>query len=59
MSIVETPGPPYYAVIFTSVRTETPDRYDETALEMVRLAGIIAAFLGMAKRGTESPDTTS
>ncbi|GAN62524.1 hypothetical protein AA0313_1881 [Acetobacter indonesiensis NRIC 0313] len=38
MSIVETPDPPYYSVIFTSVRTKTSDGYDETALKMVRQA---------------------
>ncbi|KXV58764.1 hypothetical protein AD948_10540 [Acetobacter senegalensis] len=59
MSIVEMPEPPYYAVIFTLVRTETSGRYHKTALEMLRLAGTIAAFLGIAKCGAESPDMTS
>lgn len=42
-----TPEPPYYAVIFTSVRTEGDNGYAETADEMLRLASIQPGFLGV------------
>jgi hypothetical protein len=32
--ISDTPAPPYYAVIFTSLRTEGDNGYDETAKRM-------------------------
>ena len=38
--------PPYYAVIFTSVRTEIEEGYDEMAELMVRLAQEQEGFLG-------------
>jgi heme-degrading monooxygenase HmoA len=39
--------PPYYAVIFTSVRTETEEGYDEMADLMVKLAREQEGFLGV------------
>jgi heme-degrading monooxygenase HmoA len=43
-----TPRPPYYAVIFTSVRHGTPgDGYAETAERMERLAAEQPGFLGV------------
>jgi heme-degrading monooxygenase HmoA len=42
----QTPEPPYYAVIFTSVRNDADDGYSETAREMVELASIQQGFLG-------------
>jgi len=33
--IAKTPKPPYYAVVFTSVRTATDDGYADTAAKMV------------------------
>ena len=36
--IVKTPPPPYYAVIFTSVRTSVDQGYDEMAEKMIELA---------------------
>ncbi|MCX2561199.1 antibiotic biosynthesis monooxygenase [Acetobacter farinalis] len=47
MSIAKTPEPPYYAVIFTSVRTDISDGYDETSTEMLRLAETMPGFLGV------------
>lgn len=44
--IAKTPQPPYYAVIFTSIRTEGDDGYEATAGEMVRLAEQQPGFLG-------------
>ncbi|GMA98251.1 antibiotic biosynthesis monooxygenase [Pelosinus sp. IPA-1] len=45
-AISKTPQPPYYAVIFTSVRTEGDNGYDKTANEMVELGFSQAGFLG-------------
>ncbi|PZX57064.1 heme-degrading monooxygenase HmoA [Algoriphagus ratkowskyi] len=44
--IAATPNPPYYAVIFSSVRTEFEEGYAETAEEMVRLAEEQEGYLG-------------
>lgn len=44
--IADTPKPPYYAVIFSSIRTETEEDYAETSLEMVRLAKTQEGYLG-------------
>ena len=41
-----TPQPPYYAVIFTSIRTEGDNGYAETARCMVELAAEQPGFLG-------------
>ena len=38
---------PYYAVIFTSTRTEGDNGYDEMALQMERLAAQQKGFLGI------------
>ena len=45
--IAATPPPPYYAVIFTSVRTETESGYGDTAKLMVDLAAQQPGFLGI------------
>ena len=43
-----TPEPPYYAVIFTSVRTDADEAgYAQTAQEMVELAARQPGFLGV------------
>ena len=44
--IAKTPAPPYYVVIFTSLRTDTDAGYEEMAEEMVRLAAIQPGYLG-------------
>jgi heme-degrading monooxygenase HmoA len=36
--IANTPAPPYYAVIFTSLRTNINDGYSDTAARMEQLA---------------------
>lgn len=41
-----TPQPPYYAVIFTSVRTKTDNGYTQTAQRMLELARSMPGFLG-------------
>ena len=46
--IAHTPKPPYYAVIFTSIRTEAEEAaYDETATRMMELAAAQPGFLGV------------
>lgn len=42
-----TPAPPYYAVIFTSLRTEGDRGYAETAQRMLELARQQPGFLGV------------
>ncbi len=51
--IARTPTPPYYAVIFTSERTDGDNGYAEMADEMVSLASSQPGFLGieMARAG--------
>lgn len=41
-----TPNPPYYAVIFTSIRSEGDKGYAETAEYMLALASQQPGFLG-------------
>jgi heme-degrading monooxygenase HmoA len=45
--IAKTPPPPYYAVIFTSLRTEGDAGYGAMAERMVALAQQQPGFLGM------------
>ena len=45
-SFANTPEPPYYAVIFSSQRTEGDHGYSEMATRMVELAGQQVGFLG-------------
>ena len=45
--IAQTPHPPYYAVIFTSLRTDVEDGYGETAVSMTNLAAQQPGFLGV------------
>ena len=44
--IANTPSPPYYAVIFTSVRTEDENGYASAAQRMAELAAMQPGFLG-------------
>ena len=45
--IASTPRPPYYAVIFSSHRTEGDNGYAEMADRMVDLAALQPGFLGI------------
>ena len=45
--IAKTPAPPYYAVIFTSHRTEGDKGYAVMADKMVGLAAVQPGFLGI------------
>lgn len=47
MSIAATPQPPYYAVIFTSLRQDGDQGYAEMARRMVELAREQPGFLGV------------
>lgn len=51
--IAQTPKPPYYAVIFTSVRTEIDDGYSEMAELMLELAQTQEGFLGVERARNE------
>ena len=46
-SIAKTPEPPYFAVIFTSLRTEGDRGYGHMAERMVELASQQPGFLGV------------
>lgn len=45
--IAKTPDTPYYAVIFSSIRTLKEDGYSEMADKMVKLAAKQDGFLGV------------
>ncbi|MBR9902370.1 MAG: antibiotic biosynthesis monooxygenase [Gammaproteobacteria bacterium] len=57
--IATTPEPPYYAVIFTSLRTEVDNGYDEMAARMVELAAQQPGFLGVESARNEVGVTVS
>jgi len=57
--ISQTPTPPYYAVIFTSVRTEGDNGYAEMADRMVELARQQDGFLGVESARNEIGITVS
>ena len=46
-AFAQTPVPPYYAVIFTSLRTEGDQGYGDMAERMVELAHEQPGFLGV------------
>ena len=53
-SPARTPEPPYYAVIFTSARTEVDEGYDDMSLKMVEMAAQQRGFLGVeSARGAD------
>jgi heme-degrading monooxygenase HmoA len=45
--IATTPSPPYYAVIFTSIRTDFDHGYSDMATRMVEMAHEQSGFLGV------------
>lgn len=55
----KTPTPPYYAVIFTSVKMENEEGYDEMATRMVELAQQQPGFLGVESARNEVGITVS
>jgi heme-degrading monooxygenase HmoA len=47
-SLAQTPPPPYYAVLFSSIRTAAdPEGYEAMAEEMLRLGSQMPGFLGI------------
>ena len=57
--LAKTPTPPYYAVIFTSVRTAGDNGYGEVAGRMVTLAEQQPGFLGIESAREEVGITVS
>ncbi len=57
--IALTPSPPYYAVIFTSLRTTIDEGYDVMADKMVELAAEQEGFLGVESARNETGITVS
>jgi len=57
--IANTPKPPYYAVIFSSIRSEEIDGYSEMADLMVDLASKQEGFLGVESARNELGITVS
>lgn len=52
--LANTPKPPYYAVIFTSTRTDIDEGYGQAAQRMVELAAQQPGFLGVeSARGSD------
>ena len=45
--LAQTPPPPYYAVIFSSLRTDVDQGYLQTAQRMEELAALQPGFLGI------------
>lgn len=57
--ITSTPTPPYYAVIFTSIRTEGDNGYNMMAIKMEELAAKQPGFLGIESARNEIGITVS
>ena len=57
--IARTPQPPYYAVIFTSIRTGADNGYEVVARRMVELAAGQPGFLGVESAREEVGITVS
>lgn len=57
--IANTPAPPYYAVIFTSLRTTVDHGYAEMAQRMIQLATEQPGFLGIESARSEVGITVS
>lgn len=57
--LANTPTPPYYAVIFTSVKMESDEGYDEMAKRMMELAQQQPGFLGVESARNEIGITVS
>lgn len=57
--IAKTPPPPYYAVIFTTLRTEIDQGYHSMAGKMLELAKDLDGFLGVETARNEVGITIS
>jgi heme-degrading monooxygenase HmoA len=56
--LADTPTPPYYAVIFSSLRTSTDNGYDATAERMLELAAQQPGYLGVESARDEGVGIT-
>lgn len=57
--IANTPSPPYYAVIFSSIRTKADNDYTKMADKMLELAAKQDGFLGVESARNELGITVS
>ncbi len=58
-ALARTPEPPYYAVVFTSLRTVGDHGYDAMAARMVELGSSYEGFLGIeSARGEDGMGVT-
>ena len=57
--LAQTPAPPYYAVIFTTTRTEGDNDYSEMATRMEELAKQQPGYLGIESAREETGITVS
>lgn len=57
--IAKTPKPPYYTVIFTSVKNTDEQGYDEMAVKMKELAKQQSGFLGIESANNQIGITVS
>lgn len=58
MTLAATPQPPYWAVIFTSARTEVTEGYAQTADQMLALAAQQPGYLGVEFAGDDAASIT-
>ncbi len=56
--LANTPEPPYYAVIFSSLRTPVDAGYDATAQRMLELAAQQEGYLGVESARDENSGIT-
>ena len=57
--IAKTPKAPYYAVIFTTIRTDINDGYEQMAIEMEELAKLQSGYFGIESARSELGITVS
>jgi heme-degrading monooxygenase HmoA len=57
--IAKTPAPPYYAVIFTSLLSDSTAGYESTAQRMLELAALQPGFLGIESARDDTGITVS
>ena len=57
--ITDTPILPYYAVIFTSIRSDVDDGYSKTSDRMIELAEQQEGFLGVESAREDYGSTIS
>ena len=57
--LAQTPATPYYAVIFTSIRTDVENGYDDMANKMVDIGSTMEGFLGIETARNEIGITVS